>query len=146
MLVVFPLGLLTTAVVFDAIHLGTGNDTFSQVGFWNITAGAVGAVLAAVFGVADWTAIPGGTRARTVGLRHGALNGTALVLFLIAWLVRLDRPGHTVGGGLFLVELVGAAIVGVAGWLGGELVERHGIGVDTNAGLDAPNSLTSSRP
>src|SRR5678816_2449478 len=93
MLVVFPLGLLTTAVVFDAIHLATGNDTFSQDGFWNIPAGAAGAVLAAVFGVADWTAIPGGTRARTVGLRHGALNGIALVLFLIAWLVRLDRPG-----------------------------------------------------
>jgi uncharacterized membrane protein len=145
MLVVFPLGLLTTAVIFDAIHLGTGNDTFSQVGFWNITAGAIGAVLAAVFGVADWAAIPGATRAKTVGLRHGALNGIAVVLFIIAWLVRLDRPGHTLGAGLFVLELVAVGIASVAGWLGGELVERHGVGVDADAGLDAPNSLTSSR-
>jgi uncharacterized membrane protein len=146
MLVVFPLGLLITAVIFDAIHLGTGNDTFSQVGFWNITAGAIGAVLAAAFGVADWTAIPGGTRARAVGLRHGALNVVALVLFVIAWLVRLDRPAHTLGAGLFVLELVAVAIAGVAAWFGGELVERHGVGVDAHAELDAPSSLTTSRP
>ena len=145
MLVVFPLGLLTTAFIFDAIHLGTGNDTFSQVGFWNITAGAIGAALAAVFGVVDWGAIPGGTRAKAVGLRHGALNGVALVLFVIAWLVRLDRPGHTLGAGLFVLELVAVAIAGVAAWFGGELVERHGVGVDAQAELDAPSSLTTGR-
>ncbi len=29
----------------------------------------------------------------------------------------------------------------VTGWLGGELVERLGVGVDNGANLDAPNSL-----
>jgi hypothetical protein len=31
----------------------------------------------------------------------------------------------------------------VGGWLGGELVERLGVGVDDDANLNAPNSLTS---
>jgi hypothetical protein len=30
----------------------------------------------------------------------------------------------------------------LTGWLGGELVERLGIGVDNGAHLDAPNSLS----
>ena len=42
MLVVFPLGSLITAVVFDLVYLIGNNDTFSQVGFWDITAGAIG--------------------------------------------------------------------------------------------------------
>lgn len=31
------------------------------------------------------------------------------------------------------------------GWLGGELVDRLGVGVDEGAHLDAPNSLTTRR-
>ncbi len=31
---------------------------------------------------------------------------------------------------------------GVTGWLGGELVDRLGVGMDEGANLDAPNSLT----
>lgn len=37
------------------------------------------------------------------------------------------------------------ATVMVAGWLGGELVDRLGVGVDDGANLNAPNSL-SGRP
>lgn len=145
MLVVFPLGLLIAAVVFDAVHLGTNNDTFSQVGFWNITAGLVGSALAAVTGLVDWTGIPLRTRARSVGLVHGAMNATVAVLFLIAWLVRLDQVGHRPGAGLFVLELVAIGIGGVAAWLGGELVERMGIGVDENARPDAPSSMGGGR-
>jgi uncharacterized membrane protein len=145
MLVVFPLGLLIAALVFDAVHLGTANDIFSQVGFWNITAGLVGAVLAALAGFIDWLGIPARTRARSAGLLHGCLNVAAVVLFLIAWLVRLDRVGHRPGAGLFLLELVAIGLAGVAAWFGGELVERMGIGVDENARPDAPSSLGGRR-
>src|SRR5256885_2329086 len=85
MLVVFPLGLFITAVVFDAIGLGTGNAVYGQVGFWDISAGLIGAVLAALTGLTDWTGVPAGTRAKRVGLRHGLLNTAAVVLFVIAW-------------------------------------------------------------
>jgi hypothetical protein len=32
-------------------------------------------------------------------------------------------------------------LLGMAGWFGGELVDRLGIGVDENAHADAPSSL-----
>src|SRR5690606_27298687 len=64
MLVMFPLGLLTTAVVFDVLHLITGGSDFAIASAYMIAAGVVGGLLAAVFGWIDWFAIPGATRAK----------------------------------------------------------------------------------
>ena len=141
MLIVFPLGLLVTAVVFDLLHLVSDNEVFGQVGYWNIAAGIIGALLAAATGVADWTKIPADTRAKRVGLMHGAANTVVLLLFVLVWILRSDNPAHTVSGGLFAVEVVAIAISGVAAWLGGELVDRLGIGVHDDAHPDAPSSL-----
>src|SRR5215204_6377611 len=91
MLVMFPIALFVTGFVFDAIQFFSDNGTFSQVGFWCITAGLIGAVLAAATGVTDWTKIPQATRAKSVGLRHGLLNSVVLVAFLISWIIRIDR-------------------------------------------------------
>lgn len=44
-----------------------------------------------------------------------------------------------------VVALAGLALAAVTGWLGGELVDRLGVGLDDGANLDAPNSL-SGRP
>ena len=43
-----------------------------------------------------------------------------------------------------ILGFIGLALALVGGWLGGELVERLGVGVDEGANLDAPNSLTTS--
>jgi uncharacterized membrane protein len=45
----------------------------------------------------------------------------------------------------FAIEVIALMLGAVAGWLGGELVDRLGVGVDDGAHLDAPNSL-SGRP
>jgi uncharacterized membrane protein len=142
MLIVFPLGLFVTATVFDLVQLVTGDNTFGQVGYWNVVAGIIGALLAAVTGLLDWTAIPSGTRAKRIGLLHGGGNAIVLVLFLVSWLARMNNTDHVAGGALFVVEVVAIGVGGAAGWLGGELVDRLGIGVDEHAHPDAPSSLT----
>jgi len=43
MLIVFPLGLLATAVIFDVLRLLWENSTFAIVSYWLIAAGIVGA-------------------------------------------------------------------------------------------------------
>jgi len=141
MLIVFPLGLFVMAVIFDLVWLSTDNTVFAQVAYWDIAAGLVGALLAAGTGLLDWTAIPAGTRAKRIGLLHGAANAVVAVLFLLVWLVRMDNTDQAIGGGLFAVEVVAIAVSAVAGWLGGELVDRLGIGVEDNANPDAPSSL-----
>lgn len=45
MLIVFPLGLLATSLIFDLIHGITGNGFFSVVAFWMISAGIIGGLL-----------------------------------------------------------------------------------------------------
>jgi hypothetical protein len=41
-----------------------------------------------------------------------------------------------------VASIVGLGLALVTGWLGGELVERLGVGVDEGAHLDAPSSLS----
>jgi hypothetical protein len=47
--------------------------------------------------------------------------------------------------GALVLSFAGLLLALVTGWLGGELVDRLGVGVDDGANLDAPSSL-SGRP
>ena len=149
-LIVFPLGLLATAVIFDVIYLVTGADQWSAISFWLIAAGIIGGLVAAVPGWIDWFAIPSNTRAKSVGLLHGAGNVVVLVLFAVSWLLRRDSgSGFEMAGAPVTLALVcsfaGAGLALLTGWLGGELIERLGVSVHRGAHLDAPSSL-SGRP
>jgi uncharacterized membrane protein len=145
MLIVFPLGLLSTAVIFDALYLATRNEEFATFAYWAMAAGIVGGILAAVFGLIDWMATPRGTRARRIGAIHGAGNGVVLALFVVSFLL---RDGGVAGSPelAFLVGLAGASIALVTAWLGGELVYRLRVAVDDDAHLDASNSLAQDGP
>ena len=142
MLIVLPLGLLSAAVLFDIIRMLTGNEALAEVSFWNIAAGIVGGLAAAVFGLIDWLAIPQGTRAKQVGLMHGVGNVVVVALFAVSWILRLNEPGYVPGTLAFVLALAGVLLALVTGWLGGELVDRLGVGVDTGANLNAPSSLS----
>lgn len=144
MLIVFPLGLLATAVIFDVITLFTGNPRWTEIAYWLIAAGIIGGLAAALFGLIDWIGIPSGTRAKRIGLLHGAGNVVVVLLFAGSWLLRGDNPGAPDTLALVL-SFAGAGLSLVTGWLGGELVDRLGVGVDEGANVNAPSSL-SGRP
>jgi len=110
MLIVFPLGLLIIAVVFDGIYLLTRERTFAAVAYWDIAAGIIGGFVAAVFGFIDWMAIPVGTRAKTVGMWHGGVNFVMLMLFGISWLIRYGAPEHSPNTLTLLLELTGVGV------------------------------------
>ena len=141
MLIVFPLGLLVTGVIFDIIRFATGDGRWSQIAYYMFGAGIIGGLVAAVPGVIDFVAIPAGTRAKRIGLLHGVGNVVVVLLFAWSWLLRSDAPQEPEALALIL-SFAGAALGGVTGWLGGELVDRLGVGVDDGAHLDSPNSLT----
>ena len=141
MLVVFPLGLLITSLILDFIRLGTGDGMWSLVAEYMIGAGVVGGLLAAVFGLLDWLAIPKGTRAKAIGIWHGLGNVVVVLLFIASWFLRLPSPRQP-GNAALVLSIVGVCVGAVSGWLGGELVDRLGIGVDDGANPDAPSSLS----
>jgi len=144
MLIVFPLGLLAISVIFDLAYFAVHNEVFAETAFWNILAGVLGGLLAAVFGFWDWLTIPKGTRAKRIGAIHGGLNVVLVTLFAINWLIRRDEPFHAPTSMTIILSLVSVGLALVTGWLGGELVERLGVGVWRDAEPNAPSSLQSS--
>jgi uncharacterized membrane protein len=144
MLIVFPLGLLAMAVVFDVIAIVLADGYWSEIAFWMIAAGVVTGLLAAPFGAIDWWAIPSGTRAKRVGALHGIGNVVVVLLFALSWLMRQQAPAAPEGMALAFSFAGGVLALGT-GWLGGELVDRLAIGVDDGAHPDAPSSLSVRR-
>ena len=51
----------------------------------------------------------------------------------------------TPSGRALVFSFIGVLLALVTGWLGGELIDRLGVGVDSGAHVDAPSSL-SGRP
>ena len=141
MLIPFPLGLLGMAVIFDLLAIIAGQEVLGRASHPMIAAGIITGLLAAVFGAVDWIAVPGGTRAKRIGAAHGLGNVVIVVLFAAAWLLRRDAPQDPRGITVVL-EVVGVLGALVTGWLGGELVDRLGVGVDPGANLNAPSSLS----
>jgi uncharacterized membrane protein len=141
MLIPFPLGLFGMAVIFDLLALARDSDNLARAAHFMIAAGIITGLLAALFGAIDWVAIPGGTRAKRIGSVHGLGNVVIVVLFALAWLLRRDAPQNP-SNLVVLIEVIAVLAALVTGWLGGELVDRLGIGVDPGAHPDAPSSLS----
>jgi uncharacterized membrane protein len=150
MLIVFPLGLLGMAVIFDIIYLITRTRGWTIVSFWMIAAGVISGLIAAVPGLIDWiTVVPPNTRAWYIGLYHGVGNVIVVLLFAGSWTARkgpgsgFDMAGVPSTTALVL-SFAGLLLALVTGWLGGELIERLGIAVHSGANPNAPSSLSSS--
>jgi uncharacterized membrane protein len=144
MLVVFPLGLLATSLIFDIVHGATGNGVWSYVAYYLIGAGIIGGLAAALFGFIDWLTIPSNTRAKRIGAYHGIMNVVVVSIFLVSFLLRRGVE-YWPPIAAYVLSAIGASIALVSGWLGGELIERLGIGVSPYAGPDAPSSLRDRR-
>ncbi|GAA3759865.1 DUF2231 domain-containing protein [Plantactinospora mayteni] len=141
MLVMFPIALFVAATIFDIIDVAGGPTFLGELAYWNILVGLIGGILAVLAGAVDLLAIPAGTRAKRVGVAHAATNIAVLLLFAAVFVVRLAAYTRTAGGALVAIEVVAIAGLAVGAWLGGELVDRLGVGVDPEADLNAPSSL-----
>ena len=140
MLVVLPLGVLAMSLVFDLIARVGDMPKLHEAAFYMIAAGVISGLVAAVFGLIDFLAIPSGTRAKKIGAMHGIGNVVVVVLFAASWWLRRDSAANPETLAIVL-SAAAAALACVTGWLGGELVDRLGVGVDQGANLNAPSSL-----
>ena len=142
MMIVLPLGLLATAATFDLVSAGTRNRRMARAGYYMQSAGLLTALGAAVPGAIDWWDIPPDTRAKNIGLLHGLGNLLVTGLFGASWLLQRTIPSWGTRAGV-AISSSGAMLALVTGWLGGELVDRLGIGVHEGANVNAPSSLSS---
>ena len=141
MLIVFPAGLFTSAVIVDILYLILGIPVLPTVSFYMIIIGVVGGLLAAVFGFIDWGGLPANSRARSIGLWHGLGNFVIVVLFALSWFLRSNNANYVPSGPALLLSFAGIVLALITLWIGGELVYRLGVAVDRGANVNAPSSL-----
>ena len=127
MLIPFPIGLLVFSLVADVIfRAGWGGPVWNDVAYYTMLGGIVGALLAAVPGLIDYTVTTG--RARRVAQAHLVLNLLVVAVYVAsAWLRTTGPIEATLPVWL---SAVGAVVLGVSGWLGGDLVYVHGVGME----------------
>jgi uncharacterized membrane protein len=132
MLIPFPIALWVFSLVADIIYLWRDNAAWEWIAFWTLLAGCLGAVAAAIFGLIDYFAIKD-KQVVKIANWHARLNVLALLLFAASWYLRTDNGSDMVGDSLkipFALSVIGVLVVTVSGWLGGELVFKHGVGVN----------------
>jgi uncharacterized membrane protein/nitrite reductase/ring-hydroxylating ferredoxin subunit len=129
MLIGFPLSFFTGAFVFDLLFLVTKNVSLQITGYYLVIAGIVGAVLAAVPGFIDYlNTVPPKSSAKERAAKHGLINTSNLVLFIVIFFLKKDTTLSPIW--IVLMEAVGVVLLVIAGWMGGTLVYRNQIGVD----------------
>ena len=141
MLIPLPLGMFLGTLIFDIVYLITDDLQFATVSFFMAVLGTVGGIAAAATGAVDYKNLPKGTRAKRVGTVHAIGNDAVIALFALSALLRFRADDYAPSALALTLTFAGAAASVVTGWLGGELVERLGVGVDADAHLDATSSL-----
>jgi uncharacterized membrane protein len=129
MLVPLPIGLWIFALVADVMtRLGRGQG-WRTMAFYAIGGGVAGALLAAIPGLIDLVSLPPG-KTKRIGLFHLGLNLLAVLVFGVNFVSRWGTPDHS---GTMQLTVLGVVLIGISGWLGGEMVYVGGVGVSPAA-------------
>jgi uncharacterized membrane protein len=127
MLVTFPIGLWIFSLICDIVFLtGSHAAVWATVAFYSMAGGILGALAAAVPGLIDLFSLKS-QKVRRLGFTHMAINLTAVVLYAINIYLRISDPARVTGA--FALSVAGVALIAVSGWIGGEIVHVHGVGV-----------------
>jgi uncharacterized membrane protein len=128
-LVLIPAGLWIGSLIFDIVFRVTGNPFWFQAASWNILFGLFGAFVAALAGLVDLITLPMSDAARRTGITHMSLNLGIVFLYAINLLIRGFGPPMGATTAPFVLNIISVTLLLVSGWLGGELIYRHGIAI-----------------
>lgn len=163
-LVTIPIGLWSFSPVCDLIyHAGWGDDSWKKAAFYCLIGGTVGAIPAIVTGLIDYPLAREPKTAR-IATFHLVINLIATILIAFSIWMRWDEfvRGHALPNGApglslqalgpggyhlppVLISLAAVGLVGISGWLGGELISRYGISVHEDASRKR-SSTSESQP
>jgi uncharacterized membrane protein len=131
MLIPFPIVCFILTFVADILYTRTHDAMWATASMWLLVVGLVMAALAAVAGLTDFL---GDDRIRgsSDALKHMLANVTAVVLELVNVILRWRDTGFIDSTGVYISGIV-VLILLYSGWKGGDLVFRHGIGVNDSA-------------
>lgn len=130
MLIPFPLAFLAGGFLFDIAGVLLDRPALWGVGFYLTIAGVGAGLLAAIPGFIDYFfTVPPKSSGRERATRHMLTMLSVVTLFAVAWFIR-DGSAVAPATLTLALEAVGAAMLGIGGWMGGTLVTRNLISVD----------------
>jgi uncharacterized membrane protein len=128
MLIPFPIALWIFSLICDLVFaFRWGGALWSDMAFVAMVGGLIGALVAAIPGYLDYRglAVP---ETQRIGRWHMIINLSIVILFAVNLLLRINgEAGATLP---LILSLIGVAMLGISGWLGGELVYVHGVAVE----------------
>lgn len=137
MLIPFPIGLLVFSLVADLIYFWRGNPVWENyVAFYTLLGGIIGAAAAAIPGLIDWATLTDRAAVKVANW-HARINVIGLFIFIASFYLRTTSGAQWIVSMPmlpFILSLIGVIGLGIAGYLGGELVFRHGVAVDVRSG------------
>jgi uncharacterized membrane protein len=127
----FPIAFSLGALLSDMIYLRQRTDTWYNISLFNLVLGSIGGAAAAAPGAIDYfTSLTVGSHNQAS--THALLNGSFIALNSANASMRMNgkaKQGRNLVTAVML-SLLGACLLGISGWLGGELVYKHGIAVE----------------
>jgi len=134
-LVDFPIALWVFSLICDLVAMkSTDSGFWSNMAFYTMAGGVVGALMAAIPGFMDYLGLRS-RPVRRIATTHMVLNLVVVVIYVFNLGLRMNNP---IGGrdqGIY-VSVVALVLLGISGWLGGGLVFAHGVGVDRDTEIE----------
>jgi uncharacterized membrane protein len=134
-------GLLVTSLLFDIVALAAGMPVLAGASFWAMVFGAGFALLAAIPGLIDYLSLDLTREAHRMATYHMLLNLSVVGLFVanILWRLslfpRVPAISYFVPMGPFILSIIGVLMLAVSGWIGGQLIYHHHVGVATSGDI-----------
>jgi uncharacterized membrane protein len=142
MIIPFPIALWVFSLVADVIYLWRGNPVWRDyIAFYTLLGGIIGAAVAAVPGIVDWTSIKDREVVKIANW-HARLNVIALLIFAASFYLRTSGGSEIVSGSHtipFGLSVLGVILISISGWLGGEMVFKHGVAVEAQSANRLPS-------
>lgn len=127
MLIPLPIGMWIFSLACDLIFLAKEDVIWGVLAYYAMAGGIIGALVAALPGLLDlFTMNP--SFVKRLGIWHMGINLLVVGMYIanLFWR-RGTEPGAM---GPVILSVVAVLLLGVSGWLGGELVYVHGVAVE----------------
>lgn len=137
MIVPLPIASLLGVFGADLMYIATQDIFWSRFGFTLIIVGLATGAVAAALGLLEAASLQ---RARSSGMvwAHAVANVLALITSLGNFKIRWEADSFWVPNAVYLSGAV-VALLFIAGWLGGSMSYKHGIGVSERVGSSLPD-------
>lgn len=134
MLIPFPIALFIFSFVADLIYLWRGNPIWRDyIAFYTMLGGIIGGAAAAIPGLIDWATLTDRAVVKVANW-HARINVITLLIFTASFYLRTASGSAWIPNLPmlpFILSIVGIVGLSIAGYLGGELVFKHGVAVGT---------------